>query len=215
MRRRCGRKSKPIAVPVSAQDRVEAAMRGLRSWLPPDLLEALIPALAEDVVYLMKPDPVAPSGKDTAHQISSIKDRAEALLVGLLSLQGPAIDALNFHRPELGEFEALLRKLVEAACRAESPDTGNDRRGVKSRLQPRRVAEAAADIFHRVTGRPPTIVTDRVDGKTKASGEFLDFLVEVFRALGCEASAEHYGKAAISTWKSKKSIAPALDPMNP
>ncbi len=176
-------------------------MRCLRSWLPPDLLEALIPALAEDIVYLIKPDFVAPSGKDTAHQISSIKDRAEALLAGLRSLQGPAIGALDFHKPELGEFEALLRKLVEAACRADSPDTGNDRRGVKSKLQPRRVAEAAADIFHRLTGRPPTIVTDRVDGKTKASGEFLDFLIDIFRAVGVVASAEHYGKAAISTWK--------------
>lgn len=192
-----------VPVPGYVQARVEALMRDLRMQLPENLLEAYIPALAEKYIHMIKPDPVIPSKGDTSDQLSKVKKHGNALLISILSLQGPAIDALHLRHPTLGEFETSLIKLVEAASRAEVPTTANNRRGMKRKFRASEIAEAAADDFYRLTGRAPGRIIDCVDGKSKVSGEFLSFLEELFRVLGVVASADHYGKEAARVWKNK------------
>jgi hypothetical protein len=104
-----------------------------------------------------------------------------------------------------------LGKLVEAASRAKIANPEDYRRGRKPKLRARKIAEAAAYFFAHVTGKHPTIVVDRVDGKAKASGEFFDFLTKVFAALDVKASVERYAKDAICVWK-KERCAPPPDP---
>src|SRR5579863_667180 len=132
--------------PDHVQAGVEAAMRHLASlclW-PDDLLETLIPLLSEDYLYLMDPEPRTIPSSDTAKQLLNLKEHGRALLLSMLALQEPAIKALDFRRPTLGEFEALLQKLVEAASRAPSPASSHGR---KQRSRPREIAELAADHY--------------------------------------------------------------------
>jgi hypothetical protein len=198
-------KRKLISVPVPGyvQARVEALMRDLKTQLPESVLEAYIPALAEKYVYMIKPDPVIPSKGDTADQLSKVKKHGNALLISILSLQGPAIDALHLRHPTLGEFETSLIKLVELASCAEVPTTANDRRGMKRKFRASEIAEVAADDFYRLTGRAPGRTIDCVDGKSKVSGDFHFFLEELFRVLGVVASADRYAQEAARVWKNK------------
>jgi hypothetical protein len=192
-----------VPVPGYVQARVEALMRDLRTQLPEDVLEAYIPALAEKFVYMIKPDPVIASKGDTADQLSKVKKHGNALLISILSLQGPAIDALHLRHPTLGEFETWLVRLVEVASHAEVPTTANGRRGMKPKFRASEIAEAAADDFYHLTGRAPGRTIDREDRKSKVSGGFIFFLEELFRVLGVVASADHYGKEAARVWKNK------------
>jgi hypothetical protein len=187
--------------PGSVQARVQDLMHDLRKQLPEHLFEPSIHDLAEKYVYMMKPDSVIASKRDTADQLSKVKKHSEALLISISSLLGPAIEALRLPRPTLGEFEASLTKLVEAASRAEVPSTANSRRGMRLKLQASRIAEAAADDFYRLTGRAPGRTVDRVDQKSKVSGGFIFFLEELFGVIGVGANADHYGKEAARAWK--------------
>jgi len=206
------------------QASVEAAMRDLRDkWLPSGLCEVHIPMLAEKYVYMIAPDRFAPSKSGTARQLSNVKKHGNALLISMQSLQGPAIDALVFRKSTLGEFEVGLQRLIEAASHAKIPNTAKGRKGPNLKLQPRKIAEGAADDFYHLTGKPPTRVTypkdgktklsvsqsprrvtDRADEKTKLGGEFVYFLDKIFKALGVAASVDRYSAEAIRVWTNKQ-----------
>jgi hypothetical protein len=189
------------------QSLVEAAMRSLRSRHPSYLSEIVkeaIPVLAEKYEYMIAPEPIVPSKSATTKQLANIKKHGAALYVGVMSLQGPAVDALNFSKPTLGQLEGYLKRLVEASSRAEVPLEASGRKGPKLKARPRAIATAAAADYFRLTGKRPGRTNDRVDGKTKLSGEFVDFLSEIFKALGVVANVEHYAKEATSLWQSSR-----------
>ncbi len=63
----------------------------------------------------------------------------------------------------------------------------------------RDITVLAAGSFERLTGRRPTI---NVDPETKqSSGRFLNFLTEVFREFGIEASTEAQARAFVKEQK--------------
>jgi hypothetical protein len=122
------------------QSRVEAAMRRLRTKFPSDLGEAYIPALAEKYEYMVGPERSTPSKAATKRQLSNVAKHGTALLVSMASLQGPAIDSLNFCCPTLGELERILQRLVDAAAPAAVRTVANDRKGRKLKSKPREIA---------------------------------------------------------------------------
>jgi hypothetical protein len=93
---------------------------------------------------------------------------------------------------------------MEASSQAEVPFEASDRSGPKLKARARAIAIAAAEDYFRLTGKPPGRTNDRADGKTKLSGEFIDFLSEIFKALGVGASVDHYAKQAAALWQSRR-----------
>jgi hypothetical protein len=72
------------------QKRVADAMWALPQWLPDNALEDYIPALAEKYSY-MRFDRLFDAKPLTEKQI---RTRSEALLISVMTLEGPASDAL-------------------------------------------------------------------------------------------------------------------------
>lgn len=218
-------RKRPLTVPDqgAAQNEIEAAFRELRpvvvtkqnTWLPIEYHEAMIRSFSEDLVLLMAPDRTTPPISATKEQLAKVRKHGSALWVSIESLQGPAIGALDFHKPTLGEFQLVLQRLVEAASRPIVPIMAN-RRGPKEKIQPRRIAAAAAEYFSRLTGKPPTRVTYPRTGKAnlcrgekaEVGGEFSHFLGRVFKALGVTASADRYSKEAIRLWTNRHQSQP-------
>jgi len=189
-----------------AQRDVEDVMLQLQNWAIKDweevrpgcdFIRECIPDLAEKYIYFVIPDRAETSASVTKKQLVDIEKHGLKLLDALRSVQGPAINALNFRKPTLGEFEAKLEKLVEAAAQATKSATKTNS-GPKVNVQPYAVAVAAALDFPKLTMARPTLTVDQVDGKPKTSGAFLDFLSKIFIAVGITASAEYYAKRALS-----------------
>jgi hypothetical protein len=181
-----------------------------KTWLPIEFHEAMIQSFAEDLVSMIAPDRDMPSTSDTKEQLAKLRKYGSALWVSLASLQGPALDALDFRQPMLGEFERLLGSLLEAASGAKVRNS-ETRKGPKPKLRAREIAEVAADRFYRLTGKAPTRITYATDKaksreaeKAEVRGEFVDFLARIFKALDVIASADRYGKEAIQVWTKKR-----------
>lgn len=185
----------------------EAALRKLKPRAVPSeqdiaaVWSRAIPSFVQDFSQLMVPDQPAPSKGVTEAQLANVEKKGEALLRSLMSLQGPAVDALHsrFHDLTLGEFMEMLQRLITAASGAPVPEESTDREGPKFREQPRKIAALAAQCFYRLTGRPPT--------RSKNRGEFPDFLAELFKVFRVEASVELHAREAVSACIKRRSVA--------
>jgi hypothetical protein len=197
------------------QKRVADAMWALPQWLPDNALEDYIPALAEKYSY-MRFDRLFDAKPLTEKQI---RKQSEALLISVMTLEGPASDALyqtiaesdrspeiaclippsmmesHPHRPTLGELMAYLQRLAEAASSPIIPwDAVKKRKGPDLNILPREIAQAAARDFHGLTGKPPTLSKNR--------HEFRHFLDTVFEALDIQSGVADYIVEAVQWWSS-------------
>jgi hypothetical protein len=64
------------------------------------------------------------------------------------------------------------------------------------------VADMAAGVFHKITGRTPAITTDPVT--SKPGGDFYRLLRETFEILRIDANPEGMGNAACARFKAKE-----------
>ena len=185
---------------VPDQGAVEAAMRALPLWLPSDVCDGYIPALAEKYIY-MGFDRLCASKLHTKmeveSQLSRIKAQSDALLMSLMQLQEPSIAALNSCRstisPTLGELQRSLQWLSKAASLARPPSTAKTHKGPDRKSHTLEVAKAAACNFHSLTGKAPS--------RSKVS-KFPGFLGDIFKALDMRSdSIDHFAKAASRWWK--------------
>jgi hypothetical protein len=204
------------------QNRMADAMWALPQWLPDNVLEDYIPALAEKYAY-MRFDRLFDAKPLTEKQIRSkllkIKKQSEALLISVMTLEGPASDALyqtiaesdrlpeiaclippsmmesHPHRPTLGELMAYLQRLADAASSPIIPwDAVKKRKGPDLNILPREIAQAAARDFHGLAGKPPTLSKNR--------HEFPLFLDAVFKALDIQSSVADHIVEAVQWWSS-------------
>jgi hypothetical protein len=141
----------------------------------------------------------AASSAATEKELAGVKKRAEALLTAIDALHKPAIDALNYRTGALIGPRGLttrLRILIAAAFHAEIPELpANAGRGRRVRDQPRRIADATAEHFYRLTGKMPTVRTPFSGGKPY--GPFIELLTEVFAILGITQGVENHAREAI------------------
>jgi hypothetical protein len=171
-------------------------------------------------------DEYEPSVSETAKQLDNVATSSRTLFKHVALLQGPAGDALRARArsilelptdsagrlhflPNLSllQLEALLLRLGETASLAKN-DLPAASRGPKPKRRAARIADAAADDFCKMTLKPPTRIT-LADGKM--GGPFIDFLDNLFKALGLEeVSADHYGKEAIQNWRDGPHASPAI-----
>jgi hypothetical protein len=185
-------------------------------------LEDYIPALAEKYAYmrfnrLFDAKPL--TEKQIRSKLLKIKKQSEALLISVMTLEGPASDALyqtiaesdrspeiaclippsmmesHPHRPTLGELMAYLQRLADAASSPIIPwDAVKKRKGPDLNILPREIAQAAARDFHGLTGKPPTLSKNR--------HEFPHFLDAVFKALDIQSSVADHIVEAVQWWSS-------------
>jgi hypothetical protein len=76
---------------------VESAMFALPLWLPSDVCESYIPALAEKYIYMAFESLCAEEStteKAIQSQFLNIKEQATALLITMMKLRRPTTDAL-------------------------------------------------------------------------------------------------------------------------
>jgi hypothetical protein len=89
----------------------------------------------------------------------------------------------------ISSVQSLDRRHVRSAARTGRP----------KKQAAKAIAANAAANFELLTGRRATLSTPTAGGK--ASGAFLDFLSEVFKILGVDASPESQAKVAIDLAK--------------
>lgn len=205
---------------VPDQGDVEAAMRALPLWLPRDVCDGYIPALAEKYVYMgfdrlraRKPH----TKGEVESRLSRIKAQSDELLMSLMQLQEPETEALNSCRstimwpsisrehwagrraptaPTLGELQESLQWLSKAASLARPPSTAKSHKGRDRKSATLEVAKAAACNFHSLTGKAPS--------RSKIS-RFPGFLGDIFKALDMRHdSVERFAKDAVDWWKNDR-----------
>jgi hypothetical protein len=188
---------------VPDQGAVEAAMRALPLWLPSDLCDGYIPALAEKYIYMGVDRLCAskPYTKRDESQLSRIKAQSESLLTNLMQLQEPSIDALNSCRstisPTLGELQRSLQWLNKATSSARPSRTAKTRKGPDRKSHALEVAKAAACDFHSLTGKAPS--------RSKIS-RFPGFLGDIFKALDMRGdSVDRFAREASDWWNNRRS----------
>jgi len=177
-----------------------------------DFHDVMIDYFSEELALLVFPPQLDPPLKATRLQLRNLEKHGEAFWRSMVSLQGPAIDALSFNNSTLGEFQRAIESLLKATSRAKKEKSGSSRKGPKSKARAREIAIKAADYYARLTGKPPVRITyggnkraaSSKDKKAVAGGEFFDFLTAVFNALCVIASADRYGKVAIRVWKDNR-----------
>jgi hypothetical protein len=206
---------------VPDQGAVEAAMWALPLWLPSDLCDGYIPALAEKYIYmgvdrLCARKPHTPRGVES--RLSRIRAQSDELLMSLMQLQEPETAALNSCRstiiwssisrshwagrraqtaPTLGELQESLQWLSKAASLARPSSTAKTRKGPDRKSHALEVAKAAGCDFHSLTGKAPS--------RSKIS-RFPGFLGEIFKALDMRGdSIEHFAKEASHWWVNERS----------
>jgi hypothetical protein len=210
------------------QKRVEAAMWALPLWLPRNVCETYIPALAEKYAYVLFGhlfDAKPLTEKQIRSKLLKIKEQSEALLLSVMMLERPAGDALyrtiaecdrspeipcfippemlklHPHRPTLGEMMAYLQRLVDAASSPTIPgDAVKKQKGPDLKILPREIAKAAARDFHGLTGNPPT--------HSKKRNEFPHFLGAVFQALDIKSGVADHAGEAVKLWSTHPSGEP-------
>jgi hypothetical protein len=189
---------------VPDQGAVEAAMWALPLWLPSELCDGYIPALAEKYIY-MGVDRLCASKpctkREVESQLSRIKAQSESLLTSLMQLQEPSVDALNSCRstisPTIGELKRSLQWLNKAASLARPSSTAKTRKGPDRKSHALEVAKAAACDFHSLTGKAPSF---------SKIIRFPGFLGEIFKALDMRGdSIEHFAKEASHWWHNERS----------
>jgi len=105
-----------------------------------------------------------------------------------------------YPRPHsLGEIEACLQSLIDAASLAKAPDDAKNHKGQARKLDALKIAKEAARDFHSLTWKPPT-----AGQRVKRNG-FRDFLAAIFEALNTHHSAERFAKDVSVWWKNDRS----------
>ncbi len=212
------------------QKRLADAMRALPLPLPDSAREDDIAALAEKYAY-MRFDRLFDAKPLTEKQIRSrlvkIKKQSEALLISLMTLEGPVSDALyrtmaqserspesaclipssmmELHprRPTVGELMAYLQRLADAASSPISlGDAVKERKGPDLNMLPREIARVAARDFSDLTREPPTLSRNR--------HRFPYFLEAVFKALDIQGSVADHAAEAVKWWNGARSSAAGI-----
>jgi len=119
-------------------------------------------------------------------------------------------------RITLGELARALDRLSSAADMAQQKLEGEppDKRRPDSQM--RGIAKRAAQDYFELTGNNPTLIVDSVDRTVKASGPFLVFLSDIFKAYRLDVSIEYQARLVTDEWntiteeteKSQRPISP-------
>lgn len=108
--------------------------------------------------------------------------------------------------PELLYFDALVVNVAHAALRAAAaleaapPSIGHKPAKEGAAI----VSKFALEAYELLTGKSATISTTAHKVQNRAGGPFMDFLKDVFNALGIEASVESQARAAIRAARAKE-----------
>lgn len=115
---------------------------------------------------------------------------------GMSATAREALDAQLRARPNIDIVALISHRaahVVDAIpAAADDLDTrGRSRRGPKAKRPPLHIARHAAKVYEHLTGEKPP------GGGVWTRGSYYEFLENVYKAAGIDASAEHYAKEAI------------------
>jgi hypothetical protein len=168
-------------------------------------LEIYMDLYIEQMLEHFAPKAKQPSAKRSKALIAIIENRSLLLWKSLAQLRGPAIDALGFHKPTIGEMEKLVYRLYQAASNATLEPPPKGRRADQRSLD---IACLAAQHFAEASAkRRPTRNTHAGEqGKMPSISEsdFTDFLKKVFCAFDIRRGVDRYAKLAISEWSKRE-----------
>lgn len=140
----------------------------------------------------------------TIKELDALAKKSEALAECLVSLHGPAINALA--EAGFSERHLLLKLASKLHLSARGADVSNvpenQGKGRREARLPLAIASILAFHYRELTGKEPTIITHASSAEEgKAYGPFLDLVKAVFSALGIEASAEAMARKSIRITK--------------
>jgi len=161
--------NRPIIVPEmgAAKAKIVAAFRELKpkqvtkqnTYLPIGFHELMIEHFSEDLALMVFPQETDPPSSVTRRQLRNLETTARAFWISMASLQGPAVDALRFTDPTLGELQRTVERLLGVALLARAGKTSKDRKGPKPKVRAQEIAVKAADYYARITGKRPVRIT--------------------------------------------------------
>ena len=144
--------------------------------------------------------------QSTIKELDVLAKKCEGLTECLESLHGPAIDALA--EAGFSDRHLLLKLASQAYISTQRADVSNvpESQG-KGRPEARLssgIARILAFNYQELTGNKPTINVDPYSHGHKAYGPFLDFVKDVFNALGVRASPEASAREAIEATRESR-----------
>jgi hypothetical protein len=151
------------------------------------------------------PNAFAPANRVTCEaELALILSAADTMKRAIEELHEPTISALanvGVLRSDLHRWAIELREAVERADVSDVPATL--RRGRHRDDFAKRIAAYLASEFQFLTGCRPTmrVRTDAHAQSGTAYGPFLEFVTNVFRAMGIKAAPESFARAAVNTLK--------------
>jgi hypothetical protein len=195
--------------PIFDIDKTVVALRkaysGLTERRSGSNLEIYMDHSIEQMLQHFVPKAEQPSARQSKALIAMIKNRSRLLWESLAQLRGPAIDALDFHKPTIGEMEKLVYRLYQAASNATLEPPPKGRRVDQRSLD---IACLAAQHFAEasVKRRPTRNTHAGEQGKMPliSESDFTDFLKKVFRAFDIRRGVDRYAKLAISEWSKRE-----------
>jgi hypothetical protein len=137
---------------------------------------------------------------EAARQLAEVGGSAAKLAEALVSLRGPAVQALNEAlalsketHTTIAECVEIARRLAAAGKIAVIPPSAKRSKGPAGRAAVLKIARAAADDYAAITGKPPR--------RGEKRGGFVPFLEALFEALVLEERPGSYAQAAVRGWK--------------
>ena len=149
----------------------------------------------EQIAELPRATPT--SSKTACAELLELAKLADALTAHLGKMHSNSLAQIEVaagrHWIQIGRDLEALGSTAKAGAQQLEREQIAARSGRPRKIAAREVAAAAAGTYRAITGTSPTVSTT-TDGK--AYGRFLDFLTEVFLALGINAGAEQFAKQA-------------------
>lgn len=159
-------------------DETLSVLEGIfRRLLIPTANAFVVPGIARELLLMR---PISPPAKlPFKKSLETAARDARRTVSAIEQLPEEAIAAFNFRPNMLRQLETRLR--IFAASAGAAAD-GESRKGARKNEQKSKIADAVGRHYFGVTGKRPTVATNKENGK--AYGQFLETLSDVYAALG-------------------------------